>query len=96
MAALELETSWLDPYIAFLSNGSLPLDVKEAEKVQRTSARFWLSEDKRLYRHSFGGSYLLCLHPSKTVELLVELHEGICGDHLRGRSLAHRAMSQGF
>lgn len=79
--ASELETSWLDPYIAFLSDGSLLMDVKEAEKVQRTSTYFWLSEDKRLYRRSFGGPYLLCLHPSKTTELLIELQEGIYGGH---------------
>ncbi|RVW28074.1 hypothetical protein CK203_097966 [Vitis vinifera] len=28
--------------------------------------------------------------------VLAELHEGICGNHTRGRSLAHRAHSQGY
>lgn len=32
--------SWMDPYISFLSDGSLLIDSKELEKVQRTSARF--------------------------------------------------------
>ena len=90
------EPSWLDPYVAFLSNRSLLMDDNEAKKVQRTSARFWLSKDKNLYRCSFGGPYLLCLHRSKTIKLLVELHEGICGGHLGRRSLAHQAMTQGF
>jgi len=66
-AASVVEPSWLDPYIVFLSDGSLPTDVKEAKKVRRTSAHFWLSKDKKLYWHSFEGPYLLCLHPSKTV-----------------------------
>ena len=79
--ALMPESSWLDPYISFLSDGSLPANGKEAEKVQRTSARFWLSVDKKLYRWSFGGPYLLCLHPNNVVELLFKLHEGICGGH---------------
>ena len=60
------------------------------------TARFWLSKDKKLYRRSFGGPYLLCLHPNKVTELLVELHEGICGGNLGGRSLTHRAITQGF
>lgn len=51
----------MDPYIAFLSNGSLLEDEKEAEKIRRMVARFWLFDDKRLYRHSFGGPFLLCL-----------------------------------
>ena len=28
-----LEPSWMDPYISFLSDGSLPTDSKESEKV---------------------------------------------------------------
>ena len=86
----------MDPYVAFLSNGSLLTDGKEAEKVRRTSACFLLFKDKKLYRCSFGGPYLLCLHPCKTVELLAKLHEGIFGGHSGGRSLTHRAMIQGF
>ena len=50
MAASKLGPSWLDPYVAYLSDGSLPNDIKEDEKVQRTTACFWLSEDGRLYR----------------------------------------------
>ena len=92
----ELGSSWLDLYIAFLSDGSLPTNDKKAKKVRRTSAQFLLSNDKKLYRHSFGGPYLLCLHYSKAAKLLVELHEGICGRHSEGKSLAHQAMTQGF
>ena len=39
-SALLFEPSWMDPYVSFLTNGSLPTDAKEAKKVQRTSARF--------------------------------------------------------
>lgn len=88
--------SWMDPYVTFLSDRSLPIDGKEAEKMRRTSSHFWLSEDKKLYQLSFGGPYLSCLHPIRTTELLAELHEGVCGRHSGGRSLAHRAMTQGF
>uniref|UniRef100_A0A2N9INS9 Uncharacterized protein n=1 Tax=Fagus sylvatica TaxID=28930 RepID=A0A2N9INS9_FAGSY len=31
-----------------------------------------------------------------TQNFLFEIHEGICGSHTRGRSLAHRAISQGY
>uniref|UniRef100_A0A2N9H591 Integrase catalytic domain-containing protein n=1 Tax=Fagus sylvatica TaxID=28930 RepID=A0A2N9H591_FAGSY len=34
--------------------------------------------------------------PSLVDDLLYEIHEGICGSHTGGRSLAHRAMSQGY
>ena len=60
-------------------------DEKEAGRVCRVTARYWLSA----YRRSFGGPYLLCLHPDKVNELLTEFHEGVCGNHVGGHSLAH-------
>lgn len=95
-ASSELESSWMDPYIAFLLDETLPDNVKEAKKVRRMTVRFWLSNNERLFWRSFGGLYLLCLHPSKSIELLVELHKGLCGSHSGGQSLAHRAMTLGF
>ena len=38
----------------------------------------------------------MCLHPEKVDELLAKLHKRVCGGHARERSLAHRAMTQGF
>ena len=60
------------------------------------AARYRLSADRKLYRRFFGGSYLLFLHPKKVNELLAKLHDGVCGSHMGGCSLAHRAMTQGF
>ena len=59
-------------------------------------ALYWLSADRKLYQRSFGGLYLLCLHLEKVNELLAELHNGVCGSYVEGRSLAHRVMTQGF
>ena len=88
--------SWMDPIIDFLAKEKLLSDTQEANRVRRTAPRYWLSTDRRLYRRSFGGPYLSCLHPDKVGELLAELHDGVCGGHAGGRSLAHRAMTQGF
>ncbi|RVW28496.1 Pro-Pol polyprotein [Vitis vinifera] len=49
-----------------------------------------------LYKRSFTGPYLRCLGHSEAQYVLAELHEGICGNHSGGRSLAHRAHSQGY
>ena len=83
------EPSWMDSIIEFLTEDRLPSESKEADKVHRSAARFWLSKDRRLYRRSFGGQYLLCLHPSKVNDLLTELHDWVCGSHVGGRSLAY-------
>ena len=87
---------WMDLIVDFLTEDWVPADEKEAEKVCRTATRYWLSTDQKLYRRYFDGPYLQCLHPNKVEEFLAELHGGVCGSHMGGRSLAYRAMTQGF
>jgi len=55
--------------------------------VRRKAPHFWLSEDKKLYKRSFFGLYLLCIHPEVVELLLEELHERICGSHTGGHVL---------
>ena len=49
-----------------------------------------------MYKRSFSGPYLLCIHPKVSELLLEELHEGICGSHIRGRSLSHQTITQDY
>ena len=49
-----------------------------------------------MYKHSYSGPYLLCIHLEASKLLLEELHEGICGSYTKGRSLSHRAITQGY
>ena len=86
----------MDSIVLFLKEDILPEIKSEADKVRRKAPRFWLSEDQKLYKRYFFGSYLLCIHP-EVVELLLEkLLERICGSHTGGRSLPHRAFTQGY
>ncbi|XP_030959187.1 uncharacterized protein LOC115981150 [Quercus lobata] len=85
--------SWMDPLVLFLKQ---PDDKNEADKIRRKASRFWFSEDSKLYRRSFSGPYLLCVHLEATELILEELHEGICGSHTGGRSLSHRAITLGY
>ncbi|KAJ8619484.1 hypothetical protein MRB53_028013 [Persea americana] len=93
---LDLGPSWMDPIIAYLKDDQLPENRTEARKVRLKATRFWLSPDSKLYRKSFTGPYLQCVHPSKVDDFLYEIHEGVCGSHIGGRSLAYRAISQGY
>ena len=83
----------MDSIIQFLKEDILPKEKIEADKIRRKTANYWLLEDHKLYKRSFLGPYLLCVHPELTESLLEEMHEGICGSHTRGRSLAHRAIT---
>ena len=88
--------SWMDPLVLFLKEDILPEEKTEADKIRRNASRFWLSEDQKLYKRSFSGPYLLCIHPKASELILEELHEGIYGSHIGGRSLSHRAITQGY
>ena len=85
----------MDPIRLYIATGELPIDRGKAHKIQIQSARFSLI-DRQLYKRSLGGPYLKCLTPEKGQYALAELHEGICGNHPRGRTLAHRAHTQGY
>ena len=87
--------SWMDSIIQFLKEDALLEERIEADKIQKKATRFWLSENQKLYKRSFSRPYLLCIHLEMTESLLEELHEGICESHIGGRSLAHRAITQG-
>ena len=54
---------WMNPIIDFIAEDKVPDDEKEAKKIRRVASRYWLSTDCKLYRRSFTGPYLLCLHP---------------------------------
>ena len=86
----------MDSIIQYLKDDMLPKDKIEADKIRRKTTSNWLSKDHKLYKRSFSGHYLLCVHPEQTESLLEEMHEGICGSHTGGRSLVHRAITQGY
>ena len=88
--------SWMDPLVLFLKEEILPKEKSEADKVLRKAPWFWLSKDQKLYKRPFSRLYLLCIYPKASKLLLEELHEEICGSHIGGRSLSHRAITQGY
>ena len=67
---------WMDPIIEFLAEDRVLDDESEANKIRRLAPQYWLSADRKLYRRSFGGPYLLCLHPKKVNELRTDFDLG--------------------
>ena len=86
----------MDSISLFMEKDILLEEKSEAEKVRRKAPWFWLSEDRKLYKRSFSSPYLLYVHPEESESLLEELHEGVCGSHIGGRSLSHWAITQGY
>ena len=81
--------------INYLLNGSLPEDKIEAKKMSKKVFNYMIVNEK-LYRKLFIGPLLHCLTPSKAIKLMEKIHERVCGNYLRGRSLAHKALFIGY
>ena len=66
----------MDFIVLFLKEDILSEIKSKADKVRRKAPWFWLSEDQKLYKRSFSGPYLLCIHPKAVELLLEELYKG--------------------
>ncbi|KAI3469063.1 hypothetical protein Pfo_025726 [Paulownia fortunei] len=87
------EPSWKDNIVQYLTIGELLDNLVDARKLKTKAARF-LIVDGELYKEGFSQPYLKCLTPTKANYVLREIHEGICGNHLGGKSLTAKVLRQ--
>ncbi|KAJ9552166.1 hypothetical protein OSB04_016211 [Centaurea solstitialis] len=80
----------------YLKYDRLPDDKMEARKTKVKASRYTIFEG-RLYRKSTSGLILRCITSQKHMnQILQEMHDGECGNHSGGRSLANRISRQGY
>ncbi|KAJ9536516.1 hypothetical protein OSB04_un000310 [Centaurea solstitialis] len=80
----------------YLKYDKLPNDKMEARKTKVKASRYTIFEGK-LYRKSTSGLILRCITSQKHMnQILQEMHDGECGNHSGGRSLANRISRQGY
>ena len=89
------EKSWMDPILSYIRMGILPEDRKQARKLKCRATRYTLL-DGVLYRRGFTLPLLRCLDDEEADYVLREIHEGICGNHSEARTLAFKALRQGY
>lgn len=53
-------------------------------------------QNGQLYRRTFTSPILKCIGLNESEYYLQEVHEGICGDHMSGKPLAHKIIRQGY
>ncbi|XP_065004164.1 uncharacterized protein LOC135636404 [Musa acuminata AAA Group] len=88
-------TTWVQELLRFKRDGILPPDEASARRLSRTHA--WYTEvGRRLYKRSFSYPLLRCLEPDEAKTVLAEIHEGVYGEHIGGRTLAHKVLRQGY
>ncbi|GKV29326.1 hypothetical protein SLEP1_g38263 [Rubroshorea leprosula] len=87
--------SWTTPLINYLQSGELPEDPSAAKLTKRRAAHFTLL-DNRLYKRAASMPLLRCLTPYEAEYVVREVHEGVCGTHIGGRTLARKLLRQGY
>ncbi|KAL5835807.1 hypothetical protein ACOSQ3_015358 [Xanthoceras sorbifolium] len=92
---ISYEPTWITPIYDYLRDDAIPSDKIEARRIKIKAARFSIIEGQ-LYKRSYSGPYLKCIDPVEAQQVLKDLHEGQCGNHSAGRSLANRAITAGY
>ncbi|KAM1068982.1 hypothetical protein FF1_000929 [Malus domestica] len=92
---LQQGDSWNTSIYRFLAHGTLPNDKVQSKQIRYKPTRYLIINDQ-LYKRGFNLPHLRCLTPAEAETVIREIHEGVCGDYARSRSLAHKAFRQGY
>ena len=90
---------WMDLIINFLAENRVLDNEKEANQTieyVEWPLSIGCQQIASYTGDLLGGRISYVCTPEKVNGLLAELLDGVCNSHVRGRSLAHRAMTQGF
>ena len=82
--------AWSQHTIQFLQIGELPEEQEEAEKVARRCSMYQFVDDV-LHMKRSNDMKFKCIPREDGLELLAEIHRGICGSHIGPRALAGKA-----
>jgi hypothetical protein len=91
-AVLQIDDEdWRTPLNNNIAKGVLPNDQKEAKQVIQKSTRYAVIEGK-LFRRGLSTPLLKCIRPSEVWYVIAKVHEGSCGHHIGGKSLARKSL----
>ena len=87
--------TWMTLIIQYLKYGYLPEDKKQARQLRLKDA-IYILYDGQLYKRGFSTLLLKCIGLAEGNYILQEIHEGVCGNHSEGQSLAHKVLRRGY
>jgi hypothetical protein len=89
------EVDWMSPINAYLDNQPISDDNAEIERIVRKSRMYHLI-DGVLYKQGDNGMMMKCISKDEGIQLLREIHSGVCGAHSSWRSIVGKAFRHGF
>jgi len=85
--------NWMTPVIQYLTAGTCKADQEKAMKQQ--CARYtMINED--LYQRGYSTPLLKCITNKRVEYILAEIHEMICENHARARTMAAKVLRAGY
>jgi transposase InsO family protein len=90
-----IEETWMQPYLAYMINKTLPEDTVEAKRIIQRSKAFVVLQGK-LYKESITRVLQRCVTPQEGQEILKDIHAKVCGHHATSRAIAAKAFRAGF
>ena len=92
---LDTLPDWRTPFIQYLKHGTLPKDKTNAQQLKSKASKYFMENDV-LYRRTFTVPVLKYIGPDESTYCLSEVHEGIYGDHMSAKALAHKIIRQRY
>jgi hypothetical protein len=86
---------WRTEIISFLQGNCLS-DDKAYNKRMEARTRSYVIIEGELYKHGVCSPLLKCLSRTEGIELMNEIHAGLCGSHIGSRPLLGKVFRQGF
>jgi hypothetical protein len=86
---------WLQPNRMFLENHLPSGDNAKVEHIARKFKQYHLI-DRVLFRRGVSGMMMKCISRAEGIQLLRDIHSGICGSHSSWHSIIGKTFRHGF
>jgi hypothetical protein len=86
---------WRTEIISFLQGNCLSDDEAYNKRMEARTRPYVIIEGE-LYKHGVCSPLLKCLYRAEGIELMKEIHAGLCGSHIGSRPLLGKVFMQGF
>lgn len=88
---------WYKPIFTYLKDNVFPPDISYSKKqiLIHQISRYTLLGGT-LYRYGYDGNMLRCLDMRKLIQVIKELHKGVCGSNTNGMFLAKKFLIVGY
>ena len=86
---------WRSPIFAYLNGTYEPLSKHKMDRMNSRTKQYSIIAGE-LYKSRVVVPMLKCISREQGIELLGEMHVGMCGAHRGPHEIGHRAMRQGF